>query len=93
MGLAQVAQPRGASPVNVAASIFRGRKAPVDSQALAQWADGGGQGPMHTLLFDARQGFLSALLRDWGTWIEARELKAGEPPPEAIGQRLGPMSS
>ncbi|HEY1131583.1 MAG TPA: hypothetical protein VGF12_19405 [Roseateles sp.] len=87
--LAQWAQPRDGTPVDVAASPFRGSTAPIDAKAVARWADGGDTGSMHRLLFDPQQGFRSALLRDWGGAIEASELRSGEPVPAAIRGRLG----
>jgi hypothetical protein len=87
--LAQWAQPRDGTPVDTAAFPFRGSTGPIDAKAVARWADGGDTGPMHRLLLDPRQGFRSALLRDWGDAIEASELKSGEPVPAAIRGRLG----
>lgn len=87
--LAQWAQPRSGKPVDVSASLFRGSTAPIDGEAVARWADGATKGAMHRLLLDPQQGFRSALLRDWGDAIEARELKAGETVPNALRGRLG----
>ncbi|MFT7776783.1 hypothetical protein [Roseateles sp.] len=87
--LAQWAQPRDGTPVDVAAGPFRGSTEPIDARAIARWADGGDAGPMHRLLFDPQLGFRSALLRDWGDAIEAIELKRGESMPAALRGRLG----
>lgn len=86
--LAQVAQPRSGSAVDVGASLFRASSTPIDAESVARWADGGEAGPMHQLLFDPQLGFRSALLRDWGAFIEATELKAGEPAPKFLRERL-----
>jgi hypothetical protein len=82
--LAQSARPRDGTPVDAGASLFRGSTAPIDAEAVARWADGGGTGPMHRLLFDPQQGFRSALLRDWSAVVEASDLKAGEPVPSFL---------
>lgn len=86
--LAQASQPRQGAAVDVAASLFRGSTAPIDAQAVARWADGGGDGALHRLLFDPHLGFRSALQRDWGDLIEATELKPGEPVPDFLSRRL-----
>jgi hypothetical protein len=40
------------APVDAGAEVLRGSTAPIDAEAVARWADGGGTGPMHRLLFD-----------------------------------------
>lgn len=86
--LAQWAQPRSGTAVDVGASLFRGSTKPIAAAAVARWADGGDAGRMHQLLFDAQLGFRSALLRDWGDAIEATELKPGAPVPAFLRGRL-----
>ncbi len=86
--LAQSLRPREASPVDIAARPFRGSTAPIDAGTVARWADGGDAGPMHRLLLDPQQGWLSALKRDWGDTIEATDLKAGDSLPQPLRGRL-----
>lgn len=86
--LAQWAQPRSGTPVDVGASPFRGSTSPIDAKAVARWADGGDAGRMHQLLFDPQLGFRTALLRDWGDAIEAAELKPGATVPAFLSGRL-----
>lgn len=76
------------SPVDVAASLFRGSTTPIDAQMLARWADAGPSGPMHRLLLDPQVGFRTALSRDWTELVEAYPLQSGEPAPPAILKRL-----
>jgi len=89
MLLAQSARPRDTAPVDVAASLFRGSTTPVDAVAIARWADGGDSGPMHRLLLDPKQGFVSALKRDWANVVDVTDLKAGAPLPAGLRSRLG----
>jgi len=86
--LAQSLRPRDAAPVDIAASLFRGSTAPIDAAAIARWADGPTPGAMRSLLLDPKQGWLSALKRDWGDVIEATELKAGDTLPQPLRGRL-----